>query len=97
MFIEIPKPVGRPNKEILLEHMDANGYSTEVLKVKGLWVVTYQGQPIGLRRTYRMDISKKYPRTAYNNPAFAYNMMERLNTLYNTNEFNVLEIGNSLD
>jgi hypothetical protein len=44
-----------------------------------------------------MDISKKYPRTAYNNPAFAYNMMERLNNLYKTDEFNVLEIGNSLD
>jgi len=97
MFIEIPKPVGRPNKEIILQHMDANGYATEILKVSGLWIVTYQGNPIGIRRTYRMEHSKKYPRTAYNNPAFAYNMMERMNTLYNTTDFNVLEIGNSLD
>ena len=97
MITEIPKQVGRPNKEIILQHMDDNGYSTEILKVKGLWIVTYQGQPIGIRRTYRMEYSKKYPRTAYNNPAFAYNMMERMNALYNTTDFNVLEIGNSLD
>jgi len=44
-----------------------------------------------------MEHSMKYPRTAYNNPAHAYNMMERMNALYRTTDFNVLEIGNSLD
>jgi hypothetical protein len=97
MTTEQAKHVGRPNKEILLTHTDDNGYITEVLKVKGLWVVTYQGEPIGIRRTYRMEHSMKYPRTAYNNPAFAYNMMERMNALYRTTDFNVIEIGNSLD
>jgi hypothetical protein len=91
------KPVGRPNKEILLSHTDALGYVTDVLRVRRIWFVTYQGRPVGVRKTYRLDHSKKYPRTGYNNPAHAYIMMERLNELFNTRDFNVLEIGTSLD
>jgi hypothetical protein len=91
------RPIGRPNKQIVLQSVDENGSTIDVLRVSGIWIVAYQNQPVGLRRTYRFDINKRYPRTGYNNPAHAYAMANKLNHLFDTDEFTVISVGDSLD
>jgi hypothetical protein len=89
----MPRPLGRPNKKILLTNTDYQGFKTEILEVTGIWIVTYKGDPVGIRRTNAMEHCKRYPRTGYNNGAHAYAMAARMNQEFNTEDFAVLLVG----
>jgi hypothetical protein len=88
----IQEDVMRPKPTILLGHIDKNYIVTEVMAAVGVFVLAYDGLPVGVRR--RNDLldfpGPKYRRTAFTNAGHAYNAAERMNKLFKTDKFSVL-------
>lgn len=83
----------RPKALVLLEHQDDAG-SIEVMMADAVWVVMYQNTAISIaRRTWTADGTVvKYLRTNYSNRAHAYRLADRLNQMFDTDDFTVREI-----
>jgi hypothetical protein len=86
--------MARPSAELLLEHIDDNMRSYAVCASAGIYAVYYRGQPISLRMTPNIETPEypnaKYPKTSFANPGHAFNLAERLNKRFNTDEFVVM-------
>ncbi len=85
--------MSRPKPNILLNHTDPKTYkSQQVLEANGIYAVFYQGKPINLR-TLNSLVSHpgpKYLKTAFSgNPGHCYNLAEKLNRLFKTDQFKV--------
>lgn len=84
--------MSRPKPIILLDHTDSTTYKSEqVLFAHGIYAVFYDSKPINLRILNKLvDYpGPKYRKTSFSNPGHAHNLAERLNTLYNTDKFEV--------
>lgn len=89
--------MSRPKPKVILEHHDTTNYKTEqVLAAANVYSVFFQGAPINLRtmHSYLNYPGPKYKKTSFSNPGHAFNLAERLNTLFNTDEFCVVRLEN---
>ncbi len=87
--------MSRPKPKVILEHHDTTNYKTEqVLAAANVYSVFFQGSPINLRtmHSYLNYPGPKYKKTSFSNPGHAFNLAERLNTLFNTDEFCVVRL-----
>lgn len=78
---------------ILLSFTDPKTYKSEqVLKANGIYTVFYQNLPINLRtlNTLVSYPGPKYRKTAFSNPGHAFNLCEKLNRIFKTDEFTVV-------
>lgn len=85
--------MARPKPTILLEHVNKKNYRGEqVLKADAVFSVFYQGSPINLRslNTLVSYPGPKYKKTSFPNSGPAFNLADRLNNLFNTNDFTVV-------
>ena len=85
--------MSRPKPTILLEAVNKNTYKAEqVLDAEAIYSVFFQGKPINLR-TLNVLVSypgPKYKKVSFSNPGHAFNLAERLNKIFSTDEFKVI-------
>ena len=87
--------MSRPKPKVILEHHDTTNYKTEqVLAAASVYSVFFQGAPINLRtmHSYLNYPGPKYKKTSFSNPGHAFNLAERLNKLFNTDELCVVRL-----
>lgn len=84
--------MSRPKPSVLLDYTDPKTYKAEqVLKAEAIYAVFYDGKPINLRslNTLLDYPGPKYKKVSFSNPGHAFNLAEKLNTLFKTNKFEV--------
>ena len=91
--------MARSDPTILLEYFkpDTPGVIQicEVENSRGLYVVVYQGRPFQYRAKANVEVDYpgwKYVRTTFANRAHAFNLAEKLNQYFDTDDFEVVEM-----
>jgi hypothetical protein len=85
----------RRTPTVLIEKTDSETYITEqVIECDGLYAVFYKGKPFNLRILNKLiDYpGPKYKKIAFPGVGHAYNLADRLNKLYNCDDFKVYKI-----
>lgn len=69
--------------------------SDQILVATKIWAVYHNGEPINYRRTNMLvDIpGPRYKRTIFNNRSSATRLCRKLNRLFVTDKFKVMELG----
>lgn len=86
----------RPQPTILLEAIDKDDNKSEqILDAEFIYSVFYQKKPINLRLVnLSASNGAKYKKVSFSNPGHAFNLAERLNELFDTDEFIVVKFTN---
>lgn len=87
--------MSRPKPTVLLEAVNKHTYKAEqVLSAEAIYSVFFDGQPINLRtlNTLVSYPGPKYKKVSFSNPGHAFNLAERLNKVFSTNQFNVVRL-----
>jgi len=87
--------MSRPKPQVLLEAVNKHTYKAEqVLMADAIYSVFYQGEPINLR-TLSTIVSypgPKYKKVSFSNSGHAFNLAERLNKIFKTDDFKVVRL-----
>lgn len=84
--------MSRPKPIILADHTDPTTFKSEqVLAADGIYSVFFNGKPINLRSLNKLlDYpGPKYRKVSFSNSGHAFNLAEKLNSLFKTNSFKV--------
>ena len=85
--------MARSKPSVLLEHVSEEFKATQVCEADAIYAVCYQGKPIMVKRNQNIEIPDwqnwKYIKTAFPSPGHAFNLAEKLNKQFNTDEFTV--------
>lgn len=87
--------MSRPKPNILLEITNKKNYKVEqVLEADAIWAVFYKDKPVNLKTTSVVahDLGPKYKKVSFSNSGHAFNLAEKLNKLYNCNDFCVYKL-----
>ena len=87
--------MSRPKPTILLEITNKKSYKTDqVLESDAVWSVFYQDKPINLKTSsvVAQDVGPKYKKVSFANSGHAFNLAEKLNKLFSTEEFTVYKL-----
>ncbi len=87
--------MSRPKPNVLREYIDRKTYKTEqILEAEAIWAVFYQGKPFNLKSANMLTNypGPKYPKVSFSNPGHAINLAKKLNSLFNTDEFEVVKL-----
>jgi hypothetical protein len=87
--------MSRPKPKVLLEIANKKTYKTEqVLASDAIWAVFYQDRPINLKTgsLVGQQITPKYKKVSFSNEGHAINLAEKLNKLYDTQDFAVYKL-----
>jgi hypothetical protein len=87
--------MSRPKPTILLSNVNPRSYKAEeVLSADAIYAVFYKDKPINLR-TLNSLVSypgPKYKKVSFSNPGHAFNLADRLNKMFQTTDFSVVEL-----
>lgn len=84
--------MARPKPTILLESVNTRTYKSEqILDADAIYAVFYQGKPINIRTMSQLVSypGPKYKKSSFSSPAHAFNLADRLNKMFKTDEFRV--------
>lgn len=87
--------MARPRPQILLEYTDSKTYKSEqVLKADYIYAVYYDSSPINLRTLNSLVNypGPKYKKVSFSNSGHAFNLAERLNSVFKTDKFKVWKL-----
>ena len=87
--------MSRPKPVIILENVNPKTYKAEqVLDAEAIYAVFYQGKPINLRTMNHLVSypGPKYKKVSFANKGHCFNLAERLNKMFKTDEFKVYEL-----
>ena len=87
--------MSRPKPKVLLEITNKKNYKTEqVLEADAIWAVFYQGKPVNLKTTslVAQQLGPKYKKVSFSNSGHAFNLAEKLNKLFNCEDFGVYKL-----
>ena len=87
--------MSRPKPTVLLEVINKNTYKSEqVLNAEAIYSVFFNGTPINLRtlNTLVNYPGPKYKKVSFSNPGHAFNLAERLNKIFSTDQFAVVKL-----
>jgi len=80
--------VGRPVTPVIIKHVDKKWYQTSVVRSDELWVVTYDGQPIKIKRdSLAYDMVAKHSTEVYTTENRANRRAAQFNAKFNTTLF----------
>ena len=85
--------MARPQPTVLLSDFDGEGRGLEVCAADAVYAVCYQGYPISVRKHQNIEIGypgPKYQKTSFANPGHAFNLAEKLNHRFKTQDFTVV-------
>ena len=87
--------MSRPKPTVLASYTNPKTYKSEqVLAATGIYAVFYEGQPINLR-TLNSLVSypgPKYKKVSFSNSGHAFNLAEKLNKMFNCQDFSVYKL-----
>jgi hypothetical protein len=87
--------MARPKPKVLMEWIDPKTYKSEqILDAIAIYAVFYKGKPVNLRSLNSLVNypGPKYKKVSFSNSGHAFNLAERLNKLFKTNEFVVVKL-----
>lgn len=87
--------MSRPKPKILLEITNKKNYKTEqVLEADAIWAVFYKDRPINLKTSSVVahQLGPKYKKISFANSGHAFNLAEKLNKMFNCNDFSVYKL-----
>jgi hypothetical protein len=84
--------MSRPAPLILAETNLANGQTWQITQAETIYIVTYQGQPVGLRVIEGFDDHFKYKKMSYTNLGSARRQARLLNHRFNTEDFGIVRM-----
>ena len=87
--------MSRPKPTVILEHVNNKTYRCEqVLAADAIWAVFYQNKPFNLKSSNALTNypGPKYKKTSFSNPGHAFNLAEKLNVMFNSDEFAVYRL-----
>ena len=85
--------MSRPKPAILLQDIDEDYRAYEVCAADHIYAVCYQGKPFTLRMHPNIEvpvIGPKYIKSSFTNSGHAFNLAEKLNIRFNTEDFAVV-------
>jgi hypothetical protein len=86
--------MARTKPTILLEDIDEfTGKALQVCDADAVYAVTYKGKPVSLRTFQNIEITypgPKYAKSTYTQSGHAFNLAEKLNQQFNTQDFAVV-------
>lgn len=91
--------MARPKPHIILENINPKTYKAEqVLDTEAIYAVFYQGKPINLRTLSHLVSypGPKYRKVSFSNSGHAFNLAEKLNKMFKTNDFTVYKLTNGI-
>ncbi len=87
--------MSRPKPQILLEITNKRNFKTDqVLEADAIWAVFYKDKPINLKTTSILagQLGPKYKKVSFSNSGHAFNLAEKLNRQFNTQDFSVYKL-----
>ena len=87
--------MSRPKPNILLEITNKKSYKTDqVLESEAVWSVFYKDKPINLKTSSLVvqQLGPKYKKVSFSNSGHAINLAEKLNKMFNSNDFSVYKL-----
>jgi hypothetical protein len=87
--------MSRPKPKVLLEITDKKTYKTEqVLEADAIWAVFYKDKPVNLKTSsiVAQQVGPKYKKVSFSNSGHAINLAEKLNRLFNCEDFAVFKL-----
>lgn len=87
--------MSRPKPKVLLEFANKDNYKVEqILEAEAIWAVFFKGKPFNLKS---LNIITNYPgpkykKVSFSNPGHAHNLAQKLNELFNTEDFAVYRL-----
>ena len=87
--------MARPKPTVILEHTNSKTYKSEqVLKADFIYAVYFNATPINLRTLNALVNypGPKYKKVSFSNSGHAFNLAERLNKIFKTEEFQVWKL-----
>ena len=85
--------MSRSKTKVIMEMVDKTTYQCDqIVEAPGIWAVTYDGQPINLKRQHYLDSNSipTYKKTSFSNPGHARNLCRKLNKQFKTDKFSVV-------
>lgn len=93
MDLQRSKTMSRPKPTVILESIGPDMSSYQVCEADAIYAVCYKGRPIKIRTQANIEVNypgPKYAKTSFPTPGHAFNLAERLNQKFDTNEFSVV-------
>jgi len=87
--------MSRPKPTVLLEVTNKKTYKTEqVLEAEAIWAIFYQDHPVNLKTTslIAQQVGPKYKKVSFSNSGHAINLADKLNKLFNCQDFSVYKL-----
>ena len=78
-----------------MEVTNKKSYKTEqVLEADAIWAVFYKDKPVNLKTTsvVAQQVGPKYKKVSFSNSGHALNLAEKLNKLFNCEDFSVYKL-----
>lgn len=91
--------MARPKPTIILENVNPRNYKAEqVLEAEAIYAVFYKGKPINLRTLSHLVSypGPKYKKVSFSNSGHAFNLAERLNKMFKTEDFAVFKLSSGI-
>lgn len=87
--------MSRPKPTIILEYVNKKNFKSEqILDAEAIWAVFYKNKPFNLKSSSLVSNypGPKYKKTAFSNPGHAINLAKKLNTMFKTQDFQVVKL-----
>jgi hypothetical protein len=87
--------MSRPKPTVLLENIDKKTYKSEqVLLAEAIWAVFYKNVPFNLKSANALTNypGPKYKKVSFSNPGHAHNLANKLNEMFNCDDFAVVKL-----
>lgn len=87
--------MSRPKPVVITEYVNKKTLKSEqILDADAIWAVFYQGKPFNLKSTNQLGSyqGSKYKKVSFSNPGHAHNLAKKLNSMFKTQDFEVVKL-----